>query len=674
MFTNVSKKILFARSGFAIRYGIGYGLQIRNQRENVSKNRSSKLLFWSIIAVVLNLLMLTPVLPVDYGGFAFAQTGPPADTPTIIPTATGTATPTPSTTATPVPTSTPIPATSVPVTINTPRVTVAVEEITKKNQESSGSSSEKSATSTFTPLPRTGGTATAAPKPDDKKPTEGTDDKKPTEGTPPKPDDKNSTAGTPKPGDKKPTAESLVPPIKNTVASEKITEDKLPTDMPKPIEGESNYKIPPSSDGAVSKIETQLKNGTDLNLIVPASSEGNKYVKVNEDTKLATNPPAPIPSSVKTSSMFNVDVYLTENDKTTIQHIHSPELVFTTNLTNKLEVPEGKKAVLLRYNEAESRYEYPEQKYIRETNTLEAHLPETSFFILATVIEQTDTNAPVIPVPLEATSSIVTPTPTSTSTPIPATIPTALPIAPGGSTDGGNTGTPLSLWFLLLIMLIGLIASVAMFFLFGKDKSRGTRSAMIPDHDYDSDSLVFAFASSSSNGKGVIQVNLSSLADIFSAEATLPNQSSGTQLNLPSIEVDVTINPVRADVLKNRQAIMLSNGNKLRGWNGTKLDAAELAETVYIGHLNWPHQRNIFTYLNRLRKGDEVQTQDQAENCNQYQIDNVQTYHSDTTPVVEISQAVSDTQLVLVAWSEAYELDAQEYRDYVVIQAEEVRN
>ena len=79
------------------------------------------MLGWVAVALLVNLLMVlsfqTTVLWLDYGGMVFAQTGPPDDTPTLIPTATHTPTPTPTPSPTPTPTLTPPPTPTPPACV-----------------------------------------------------------------------------------------------------------------------------------------------------------------------------------------------------------------------------------------------------------------------------------------------------------------------------------------------------------------------------------------------------------------------------------------------------------------------------------------------------------------------------------------------------------------------------
>jgi hypothetical protein len=89
---------------------------------------------------------------------------------------------------------------------------------------------------------------------------------------------------------------------------------------------------------------------------------------------------------------------------------------------------------------------------------------------------------------------------------------------------------------------------------------------------------------------------------------------------------------------------------------------------VLAGHLNWYGSDEIFARLHGLTRGDVIEVHSQT-NTDQYIVGEVQLYQTDTNSVVEMPQTTAEVQLVLIAWGEAYDIDQQQYRDYIVIQA-----
>ncbi len=619
----------------------------------ILNNQYGQMFKWGMVAVVLNLLLLLPLFQVDYSGIAFAQTGPPDDGGTPTPTATVTSTPTSS--STPVSTFTSVPV-SQPLPGNTPNIPVvknpvAAEEVTRNTR--TADSADNHPTVTFTPLPRVNTVVSGTPS---AVPNAGTPSAVPNAGTP----GAGPNAGTPGAGPNAGTPGAGAPetiPNSGTPSKETSRPADLPTGVPTLTGFGSIHRIAPSEDGKMAEVKTKLgEGGYECSVKIGSSSE-EKHVKIDEGTAAKITPPAPIPAAVEQLSTFHLDVFVTKNNGTaTKETFHSPALIF---MTPPLTVPNGRIPVLMRYDEDAKEYQLPEQTYDRLTRILEAKLPKTSFFVLAIQPDQASGLAPVWTV-TESAMQVATPT----TTPLPiATVP---PQAIGGPSSSMPFG------WLLFFMLMGLIGAVVAYMLLGKKgrtSSKMTTHAV--EHTSEADGLVFAFGTSP-HGQTALHVNLASLADTFTPKTTALHESAVAQLNLPSIEVEAGINAVKTEILKSRHAIMLSNGHKLTGWNtlATVSNSPVNAEVVYVGHLDWPQRSDIFTYLNKLRSGDRIETEDKASHA-AYVVSKVQLYHSDKTPAIEIPQTEPKPQLVLVAWSDAYayELDKQEYRDYLVVQA-----
>jgi hypothetical protein len=164
-------------------------------------------------------------------------------------------------------------------------------------------------------------------------------------------------------------------------------------------------------------------------------------------------------------------------------------------------------------------------------------------------------------------------------------------------------------------------------------------------------------------------VTLASLPAAISAQTMLSQTSSSTRLNLPSVEVSASIKAIKLGMAQIQHAITIPDEVNLVGWSEPGLPSDRFSYDVQAGHLDWYGPDEIFARLHELTPGDVIEVYSQTDIYYKYIVDGIQNYQADRTSVVEISQTTADDQLVLIAWGEAYDVDQQEYRDYIVIQA-----
>jgi hypothetical protein len=161
----------------------------------------------------------------------------------------------------------------------------------------------------------------------------------------------------------------------------------------------------------------------------------------------------------------------------------------------------------------------------------------------------------------------------------------------------------------------------------------------------------------------LVSVTLDSLPTAIPAANLLSPTPSSTTLDLPSIGVNASIKAIKMGMMQVQHAVTVPNEVNLVGW-----DEESFSYNVCTGQLNWYGADEIFARLHELESGNIIEVHSQS-NHHRYFVDEVQSYRADTTSVVEISPVTAGNKLVLIAWGETYDVDQQEYRDYIVIQA-----
>jgi hypothetical protein len=618
---------------------------------NISAKQFWKVLGWVLAALLINLLMILPLqtvlLSLDFGGIIFAQTGPPDDTPTLIPTATPTHTFTPTPTATPSSTPTPIP-TATPPNTPTPVPTAVPPRPSSPgggggSGGGNGSDGDRSGEADFMPT----ATFTPLPFPTDTLPLVVTQTvviftPTPTVETIP------SVQATPAQEAPTPLPLPTAPPIAYS-ACELISTENPPPGFPTLAGNGVISCVPAGPSDTIVQVTTKMGQGAfNFTLTVPASPAQSKIVEIDQDPNFILNPPAPIPESVKLLIPFNIDLYSVDsNHMITKITSHTPPLAFTTS---PLNVSDQDTIVLLRYDEVEQKFKLPQQEYNPSTKVLEGFLAQTSFFILGTLADQ-----PTSPFP--GSDQVV---------------PTLLPSRQGPVTTPQASKDLSPLW-LFLAMLAGLVGVITMFLLLGGGRAL---LGMLPiaspvafvERDQETGGLALAFAAQTSDPASSIQVKLASLPATISAQTTLSQPQSSTRLNLPSIQVNASITAAKPGLLRVHHAIVTSDEVSLVGWNEAGVTPQNLAYTVLAGQLNWYGPDEIFARLHELTRGDVIEVHNQT-NTDQYIVGETQSYQADTGSMVEIPQTTAEMQLILIAWGEAYDIEQQQYRDYLVIQA-----
>jgi hypothetical protein len=612
---------------------------------STSSKRFWKVLGWIVAALLINLLMLLSLqstgLWLDYGGIALAQTGPPDDTPTPIPTATPTHTPTSVPTPTPTNTATPIPTATTPPQAPSFGGGGGGSRSDRSSSDRRGSDTGEDQmdepTATFTPLPF----------PTDLPPLvvtetvviEATSTFTPTATTEPISGDEISTPLPP-------------PPAIDYSLCESISTGEPPPGFPTLAGHGTIYHIIPAPSNIVVQVTTKLGNGIfNFNLAVPSSPTLCKVAEIDQDPAFILEPPAPIPESINLLVPFNIDIFGVDRDQNITKITsHVPPLVFSTD---PLEVADEATVVLLRYDEVEQQYRLPQQEYDRTTKTLTAHLSQTSFFILGTLADQ-----PTSPVPDEAGQVVPTLPPTDLQAPV---------------TPSETKDDLLPLW-LFLGILAGLLGILTLFLLLGggralKDMLSNDRPDLMGERDLETGGIALAFAAEMPDVDPLLRINLALLPAAVPPKTALSQSSSATKLNLPSIGATASIKATKMGMLKVQQAITVPDEVNLVGWSEAGLPSGQFSYSVQAGYLDWYGVDEIFARLSELEPGEVIKVHSQTDVHQQYFVDQAQSYQADTSSVVEIPYPTTGDQLVVIAWSEAYDVDQQEYRDYIVIQA-----
>ncbi len=617
---------------------------------HISQKRFWKVLGWITVALLINLLMIlslqTTLLSLDYGGMAFAQTGPPDDTPT------------------PIPTAAPGPGGDIIIDVS---VDVSPGDGGGSGDGGGGdgggrtddsvratSEAERLPTPTFTPLPLT------------------------TVVIPPRfVTETIFVIGVTPVVTITPVVEATPIPLPDFSACELASIAGAPgSGLPSLAGHGAVYQIPPAPGESFLQVTTKL--GLDVcncTLTVPTSPTQCIIAELDQDPGLVLNPPAPLPANIRMLVPFNIDIYGISSSQTITEiTFHSPPLVFTTD---PLDVSDTDKVVLLRYDETEQNYMFPQQQYNPATKILQAFISNTSFFVLGISTEEPLDQMTATPEPAPPVSPATSPEPL---------VPTLSPFPEEPSTLP-ETGDGLSLLWLFLAILAGLLGIIALFLLLGgaralREMLQGAPPPAMAQNDNDTGGLALGFGLQMPDVTPLIRVTLAALpaATALPAGAAVPAARSAqpdsphsrppTRLNLPSVEMSASISAVKPGLMRARQAITIPDDVDLVGWNELGLHPRKLSHTVLAGRLDW-HSRpdEVFIYLQELELEDVIEIQGQSNIYYQYIVDEVQNYQADTSSVVEIPQASTEMELVLIAWGEAYDVEEQVYRDYIVIRA-----
>lgn len=601
-----------------------------------------------ILAVV---VMLWPASISDYGGAAQAQTGPPADTATLIPTATPTGgvtnTPTPTftpisgtATSTPTPTITGTLPTSTPEVVATAIQIIIDIDIDNDNDNSSttnpGSGGDGNndiirtilatverggaPTPTFTPLPtRAPITATAT--------AERVVIPIATSDTTNTPDTPTATAtATPLP--QEPVAAATPTPAPLLVDAVPIDPNTVPTGIA-PLDGMGGfYRIDPAPEGTFARLITNFGYpGCDWTLIIPTSPLTTKIVRLEVGLAQLDAITTPFPNFISPLAAFNLRVYGTTNGIIDLELTqHDPPIGF---VTCPLDLPPENKGVLLRYEPAVQAYQYPHQEYDPVSRILRGYLSQTSLFVAGSLLE---------------TQLMQTTTSTTTLT----------------TTPDESSGLP---WWIFWAILLGFLGVIALFLLLGGGPALMGLFAPAPAQPQETmkpNGLVLAFA----NDGPPTQVRLAELPTLAQA---VPTSTPLALIWVPDAGSEIPVYPVRPGMLKQGRALTLTNGTSLVSWNG--YDLSRLAGMVVTGCVNWQQSESMFARLHQLQPEQPLEIFANNNDHYNYTIDSITTYQATDNLIIEPTVLAPNPQLIFITWSELYDIDQQPYRDFLVLQA-----
>lgn len=592
-----------------------------------TQTSSSKLLKIATLGfavMLINVLLLQPLQPAwlasDYDGIAYAQTGPADDTPTPIPTAQQ-----PTIIIVPVPEG---------GSGSDGRDGASGGGQTSDNDDDDDNDDADDPTPTFTPLPST----TPTLRPPEIIIIEVTPSVTETVSVP-----LSETSPTSEP----PVAEAT--PTSATPTEPELISDSPPDGVPPLIGNGAIYRIPADPNRTPAMLMVDLIRGK-LTLTVPTFPELDVVVRVDEDPALALNLPLSIPENIRPLALFNLDVYLVSGS-TVVAKVttHSPELIL---VTQQPDTGAEEQVTLLRYNEADEQYEFPRQEYDSGSQTFTAYLDQTSLFILGVQSGQSGL-APVAPTLLPT---------------VPPVEP-AQPIVP----EPEAAGEWLPLLWLLLAFLVIFAGLIGLFLLLGGGRAlavmlgRESPASMVGEHQ--TGGLLLAFPKQTLEVRSPIQIDLASLPTDPPRWTGSEARSASAQVTLPAISVGGYISAVKPNMPRLRQALIVPTGIKLVSWDDTSFRLSKLSYAIAAGYLDWPDQEESFSRLHDLQPGDEIEIKSDSGSVYQYLVDEVQSYQADPNVRIDISQTTLGPQLLLTAWSETYDLDDQEFRDYVVVRA-----
>ena len=579
--------------------------------------------------LLLNVLLLRPFQPAGLlsgeDGIAHAQTGPADDTPTPIPTA------------------------QQPIIIIVPGQdsggggTGGVGGSGGSGSNGSGqtsnnddddSNADDDPTPTFTPLPST-------------TPTLSVPEVVIIEVTPSLTE--TVVAPTPEPPatEEAPVAEAS--PTTVVPSEPELINDSLPDGI-SPLAGNGAiYRIPADPSRTPAELMVELTRGK-FTLTVPTFPELDLVVRIDEDPALALHLPLPIPDALRPLSLFNLDVYLV-NGNTIVAKVttHSPELILTTQ---QPDLGEDEQAALLRYHETDEQYDSPRQEYDPNTQTFTAYLDKTSLFILGAQSGQ-------------ASLVALAPTPIPTVSPLDS----EQLITPEPEPDGSW----LPLMWIFLAFLVIFAGLIGLFLLLGGGRalaalvSQSTTTGVTDD--YQTGGLLLAFPKQTLEVRSPIQVDLAALPMNPPRWTGSETRSASAQVDLPAVGVLGYISTLKPNMPTLRQALVIPTGVKLVGWDETHFRLRNLSYAIAAGYMDWPDQEESFSRLHDLQIGDTIEIRSSSDSIYHYRIDDVQSYQAEHNVRIDISQTTPGPQLLLAAWSEPYDLDNQEFRDYVVVHA-----
>ena len=548
-------------------------------------NKHWKVITWSLAAAGINLLILLPlpatVAALNFEGIAFAQTGPPDDTPTPIPTATPTS---------PIQTS-----------------NQAQSQPLNQNSQTPTATFTPFSVATFTPTPAAATNTPASTI--------------------------VSEAAAPSP--------TVAPPAGNTDGSRLVTGNPPPGISPLVNSGEI-YQIPADPNGAGVSLPYALADDTfKVNLTIPASPAGDKIIRLEEAP--AADTPV-LPAGLEPLAFFNLDVYLLDSLSGTMElKIHSPALMFSVAAPTT-----GDEAVvLLRYDETTQQYELLPQQYDPALGIVNVLLPKTSLFVLAKDVGYT------------AQLAGGDAAPSTDSQP-------AIP------QQAASTGLPEGIF---LLIFVGSVGAVALFVWLGKGslvRSRVEPASIYPEVEAQNRAggIVLAFALPPLKQQTVITAALPLLSQITRLADTSPQEALSMGIKLAAVETIASIHPLNPNVLESAEAVTLPPHLTLVSCDDNGVQPYKLSPAIRAGILTWHGADDeIFDRLRELQTGDAIEIICQNVSFYRYNINTVRVYQSDNSSVIQIAQTTPDAQLVIIIWSEAYDVDHRVYRDYLVIQA-----
>ncbi|MCB0211926.1 MAG: hypothetical protein KDJ52_21475 [Anaerolineae bacterium] len=423
-----------------------------------------------------------------------------------------------------------------------------------------------------------------------------------------------------------------------------------PPDGISPLAGNGAiYRIPADPNRTPVELMVELTRGK-LTLTVPTFPELDLVVRIDEDPALALNLPLPIPNTIRPTSLFNLDVYLVSGN-TVVAKVttHSPELILTTQ---QADLAPDEQVALLRYHEPGEQYEFPRQEYDTNTQTFAAYLDKTSLFILGVQSGQ---------------ASLV------------ALAPTPIPTVPPFDSEQLTTPDPepdgawLSLLWLFLAFLVIFAGLIGLFFLLGGGRALAALVGRTPAagaaEQYQTGGLLLAFPKQTLEVRSPIQVDLAALPTNPPRWTGSETRAASAQVDLPTVGVLGYISTLKPNMPYLRQALVIPTGVKLIGWDETNFRLSKLSYAIAAGYMDWPDQAESFSHLHDLQAGDEIEIRSSSGSVYQYRVDDVQSYQAEHNVRIDIPQTAPGPQLLLTAWSEPYDLDNQEFRDYVVIHA-----
>lgn len=218
-------------------------------------------------------------------------------------------------------------------------------------------------------------------------------------------DDEDGPGDVPPPLSEAPSCPSLIKPTAGTPVVAATLLPSPPASIPPVGRHHSILALIPATDkGAVAQVSTELGAGHLVIAIVPTDPNRHLVLRIQEleleklPAPLNTNTiPTLSPSAIVTDVVFVFTMDLFDAETGAEINFHTPVLLewicFATDFAPATPL-------LVRFDEEVGAYHLPVQEYFPPARALRADLPETSIFVVVTIVDNASQQAFAVPEPV----------------------------------------------------------------------------------------------------------------------------------------------------------------------------------------------------------------------------------------------------------------------------------